>query len=326
MPKPIYLMLTAALASAASADAPGGRKILHYGDPMTPAHTADKPGLAPCGMKMEPVYADEAGTSAPTDGGAVLPGTVKVSTEKPQLIGVRLGTVEKKSLPVSLRMLGRSAPDETRSYRLVAAVDGWITHSLPFATGSPVKKDETLATFYSPEFLSAGQALLFALNSRERAQTPALDNPAVPSRVSQFNINIQQYRDALHNRGMSETSIEEIIRSRKFTPHVNVVAPADGFVTERNFSAGQRFTKGTERFRSVDLSRVWVLVDVFERDLNSISPGASVKVSLPQQKKSLAATASGALPQFDPITRTFKLRLEADNPDCALKPEQFVDL
>ena len=72
----------------ASGDAAGGGpKILYYVDPMNPAHTSPEPGLAPCGMKMEPVYADD---EPPTGSGHLKAGTLKISPQKQQLIGVRL--------------------------------------------------------------------------------------------------------------------------------------------------------------------------------------------------------------------------------------------
>ena len=339
MSKRGILLLTLVLVAAAfilgakygqessKAEAHSGRKILYYVDPMNPAHTSDKPGLAPRGTNMEPVYADDAWKVSPADGGALLPGAVKVSTERQQLIGVRTGLVEKKALQITSRLLGRVAADETRVYRLLSTVDGWVTHAPPFATGSPVKKDETLASYYSPEFLSAAQALLFALNSRDRAQASGTNEAAVAnSRVSQFNVNLQQYRDSLHNLGMSDLQIEEMMRTRKFTQNVNVVSPVNGFVAARDLSDGQRFQKGTELFRIVDLSRVWILVDAFEKEARHLKAGAQVRVSLPNQGQSFTAVVSDALPQFDTVTRTLKVRLEADNPDFALKPDMFVDV
>lgn len=317
------------LSRTTSPDAPagaGGRKILHYVDPMNPAHTSDEPGLAPCGMKMEPVYADAAGDSKPADGGAVLPGTVQVSPAKQQLIGVQTGVVVRKELETTLRLLGNVAADETRIYRINATVDGWITQTLPIATGDRVTNGQTLAAFYSPEFLSAGQALLFALNSQDRIHNTGGESAVQQNQISQFNLNLQQYRDSLRNLGMSEAQIGDMMRSRKFAQHVNVVSPADGFVTARNVSEGLRFEKGTEFFRITDLSRVWILADVFERDARLVPPGATVRVSLPRQNKDFSATVSQALPQFDATTRTLKLRLEADNPEFALKPDMFVDV
>jgi YHS domain-containing protein len=71
---------------------------------------------------------------------------------------------------------------------------------------------------------------------------------------------------------------------------------------------------------------VWILVDVFERDASLIHADQPVKVELPTQGKTFAATVSQTLPQFDNITRTLKLRLEADNPEFMLKPDMFVDV
>ena len=103
--KPIYLIaflviLTAFLAGswygsrkAVQSGPAHGRRILHYVDPMNPAHTSPEPGMAPCGMKMEPVYAEGEGQEAPPAN--LPPGAVKVTSQKQQLIGVRLGVVEK---------------------------------------------------------------------------------------------------------------------------------------------------------------------------------------------------------------------------------------
>ena len=82
----------------ATGSASEGRRILYYVDPMNPAHTADKPGLAHCGMKMEPVYADDpAGQTSGTTSTSMSPGTIRISPEKQQMIGVRIGQTEKTS-------------------------------------------------------------------------------------------------------------------------------------------------------------------------------------------------------------------------------------
>ncbi len=107
---------------------------------------------------------------------SLLPGTVRVSPKKQQVVGVQVGQVERSPFTHTIRLLGKVAPDETRVYFINATVDGWITKTFPNTTGSFVKKDETLAAFYSPEFLSAGQALLFALSSQDRVQTTGKEN------------------------------------------------------------------------------------------------------------------------------------------------------
>jgi RND family efflux transporter MFP subunit len=307
--------------SAATANA--GRRILHYVDPMNPSHTSDQPGLAPCGMKMEPVYADESPGAGPA-GGPVLPGTVKLNLEKQQLIGLRLGQVERKSVQHTIRLLGKVAADETRTFQVTAPSEGWVTKAMPLTAGDVVHKDETLAMFYSPTFISSGQAFRNALEYQDRMKTNAAERALQRPGLAEFNV--KQYADSLRNLGVSDRQIEEMIRTRKYREHIDIIAPADGFITARNISQGQRFEKGTELYRIVDLTRIWVLADVFNRDAPLVPPGVEARISVPAQNLSLPAKLSEALPQFDNVTRTLKLRFEADNPGIALKPDMFVDV
>ena len=302
-------------------------KILYYVDPMNPAHTSDKPGKAPCGMDMEPVFADALPINLAGSAPASLPpGTIKVSPEKQQLIGVRIAPAEKKRLVHNLRLLGKIATDETRIYRINATVDGWITKALPFSAGSQVKKDETLAKFYSPEFLAAAQAMIYALASADRAKPTGQETEIQRSQMANFDLNLKQYRDALRNLGMGELQIQELIKTRERVENVNITSPSDGFILVRNVSDGQRFDKGTELFRIADLSQVWIIVDVFEKDASLVQADQPLVLTLPAQGKTFTAKLSKTLPQFDNITRTLKLRLEADNPEFNLKPDMFVDV
>ena len=253
-----------------------GRRILYYVDPMNPAHTSDKPGLAPCGMKMEPVYADEAGAGG---GQPQAPGSVRISLEKQQLAGVRAGVAEKKPLRHSLRVLGKVSPDDTRVFRITAAADGWIAKVMPQVAGSRVRQDETLATFYTPAFASAAQTLFSAMGYQDQVQTNL--SPLLSLRATITQNNLRQYRDSLRNLGVGTLQIEEMIRTRRLPEEVNIVSPSDGFVVARNISQGQRFERGAELYRIVDLSRVWILADVFEKEAGLIPPEAQVKATLP---------------------------------------------
>ncbi len=302
------------------------RKVLYYVDPMNPAHTSDKPGLAPCGMKMEPVYADGPAVMPSAKAAMSKPGVVKLTPEKQQLIGLRLSAVEAKPVTHTLRLLGRVSIDETRAYRINATIDGWITRALPLSVGCTVTQCQTLATFYSPEFLGAAQAMVFALGSKDRVHVTGNETDGQQAQLASFDLSIRQYRDGLRNLGVGELQLQELIRTRKPLENIDITSPANGFIVARNVSDGQRFEKGTELFRIADLSHVWVLVDVFERDARLVQPSQAVTVRLSNQDKMFPATVSATLPQFDNVSRTLKLRLEADNPDVALKPDMFVDV
>jgi membrane fusion protein, copper/silver efflux system len=322
-----------------------GRRILYYLDPMNPAYRSDKPGISPsCGMPLEPVYADNGGSVAGgPDSQASMPlGTIHVSSEKQQLIGVKVLPVEKTSWSHTVRVLGRVTPDETLIYRINAAVSGWIEEALPVTTGSLVKKDELLATIYSLEY----RTLLQAYFNIIRVDNPVSPGAKIEDPTARMSVpQIKQARDVLRslgqgtetsqadyykknlfNYGLSEYQLEEMERTRTVPDFIDIRAPIAGFILSRNVSPGLRFDRGVEFFRIADLSRVWILADVFENEASFFKPGIRVRMELPYQKRILYALISDVLPQFDPVSRTLKVRLVADNPDYIMRPDMFVNV
>ena len=331
--KPIYLIaflviLTAFLAGSwygsrktGQSGPANGRRILHYVDPMNPAHTSPEPGLAPCGMKMEPVYADREGQEAPPAN--LPPGAVKVTSQKQQLIGVRLGVVEKAPFKHTLRALGRVAVDETRIYRLNAFVDGWILKVFNNSTGSLVMKDEPLASFYSRDFITAEQAYFYALSTLDRLKT---GDQLIENQLIATSAQIRGAEENLENLGMSKSQIKELARTRRLTQDILISAPVTSFVLTRNVSPGQKISRNDDLYKLADLSHVWIMADLYDNEAKYAQPGAKVRVIPPKENKTLWARVSDILPQVDPVTRTFKVRLEADNLDYTLRPDMFVDL
>jgi Cu(I)/Ag(I) efflux system membrane fusion protein len=126
--------------------------------------------------------------------------------------------------------------------------------------------------------------------------------------------------------GEEHSQIEEIHRTRKITLDIRITAPVNGFITARNVSPKERFLKGAELYRIVNLDRVWILADVFEHEVQYFKSGGMAVVRLPQQKRTYHAVVSEVLPIFDPDTLTFKVRLETDNPGYLLRPDMFVDV
>ena len=187
---------------------------------MNPAHTSDRPGLAPCGMKMEPVYADA--TPVPLAGSglhSLAAGTVQISPARQQLAGVQVAQVEKRALPYRLRLPGRVVVDETRSYRLHAAVSGWISRTQPLGTGSRVQKNELLAELNSPELLPAVQSLLFALNTRDQPVDGIEPGVVSSNSLVEIDLSYQQSLAALRHLGMGQRQLDEVIRTRKLVKY-----------------------------------------------------------------------------------------------------------
>jgi Cu(I)/Ag(I) efflux system membrane fusion protein len=97
-------------------------------------------------------------------------------------------------------------------------------------------------------------------------------------------------------------------------------------VLARNVSLGLKFERGMELYRIADLSRVWVMADVFPSDAAHVRAGMRVEVSAPEQRLTLPGTIAEVLPQFDAISRTLKVRVEVENRDLALRPDMFVEV
>jgi Cu(I)/Ag(I) efflux system membrane fusion protein len=294
------------------------KQVLYYRCPMHPQYISDHPGDAPCcGMRLEPVHAGDP-TGAETET-AKMPGAVEVNASSHQLIGVRTDEVKRAPAAQSLRLSGRVAADEGRLYRIITSEDGWIRSLGRNSSGTFVKRDEVLASVYVPSFQTA-QLTLFNSSSDQLTRAEAKMGVRLPPTT----INQQVAIDSLRNLGVSDRQIEELKQTRKFATEIYVYSPVSGFVIARNVTPEQRFDKGSELYRIADLSHVWVLSDVFEKDREFLKSGQMATVRY--QGRELQARMSDALPQFDPQSRTLKTRFELENLDNILLPDMFVDV
>jgi membrane fusion protein, copper/silver efflux system len=337
------IALTAVAVSLAAGSFAGGTWWAHGSDaahasahaatvytcPMHPDYRSDHPGNCPiCGMPLE---APRAG--ATTGGAAVahaLPhGAVQVSPERQQAIGVRLGVVNRLPATRLLRTTGRVVPDENRTYPIVAAVSGWIRNVESATTGDAVKRDQVLASFVAPEveFRSAQQLYYTGLEAFYRmAVTQPQPQPQGQSHASVRGEAIDRMADMLRNMGVSNSQLREMGKRRDLVQDIRVESPVDGVVLKRSVSPGLRFDRGFEFYRIADLNRVWILADVYRHQMPFIRRGASARITTVGESRAMSATVSPSEPIFDEATLTLRVRLEASNPQRALKPGMFVDV
>ena len=253
------------------------RHVLYYVDPMHPSYKSDKPGIAPdCGMELVAVYAEDAGKSPANLAAAQLsPGAVNIDGPTQKLLGIRVASVEKSSAARSIRVVGRVVPEDTRIYKINSGVDGFVQETHDDSVGTRVKKDQKLATLYSPDFLSVASGFL-AASERVPGSVGTDGNRTVayPGAVSKQGVSsLQGYTDRLRNLGMSEVQIKRIADSRQLPENVDVVAPADGFILARNITPGQHFEHDMEFYRIADLKQVWVVAEVDEQEAQCLHPG-----------------------------------------------------
>jgi len=299
--------------------APAVRRVLYYVDPMHPSYKSDKPGIAPdCGMELVPVYEGD----APQEQAADSAPRLDISPDKQQLIGVQFGQAELTSMTSSFRAAAKVAQDETRVVRIHPKIDGWIEKVQVDFMGARVEKGQPLITVYSPEMLASEKEFLLALKARDILK-------ASPLKETSENTDslIGAARTRLELWDLPRAEVDEIERTGQPVRTVTLYAPASGYVISRNAFAGQKITPETELYALADLSRVWVMADVFESDAANVRVGQGAVITLPYDGgKRIGARVAYILPQVDPATRTLKVRLEAANPNLALKPDMFVDV
>jgi Cu(I)/Ag(I) efflux system membrane fusion protein len=298
----------------------GERKIRYYVDPMHPWYKSDKPGFAPdCGMKLEPVYA-EGGGRPDANAAPASPDAVHITPEQQRLIGVRYGEAEWSADSETIHAPGRVMPDETRFTRVQSRTDGWITDVSADFTGQFVTKGQPLLTLYSPELFAAQQEYLLALKARTVMQHSSMQETAA---------NNDALADSAKRRllllNLTEAQIAGVEQTQKPVESVVLYAPATGYVMTRNAFPGQRVTAETDLYTLADLSRVWVMADVFEVDSQRVRPGQSARVSIPGAGGSTLARVIYIQPQVDPVTRTLKVRLELANSRMQFRPDMWVD-
>ncbi len=341
----------------------GGRKILYWVDPMHPAYKSDKPGIAPdCGMKLEPVYADGGATGpmAPAnaerkvlfyrdpkdpnykakepglnpetgnelepvyadDASAMPVWTVQITPEKQQLIGVKYGQVEVSGGSRTIRAVGKVAIDETRIEHVHTKVEGWIDQVFVDFTGKVVKKGDPLFTIYSPELLASQREYLLAAKAQNLMQ-----NSALPAAFDQSKSLMQAARRRLELWDLSEAQIEQVVKTGQPIKNITVYSPKAGFVTERKAFPQIKVMPDTDLYTIVDLSRVWLMADVFEYEAPNIHVGETAAVTFQAiPGRTFTARIDYIQPQVDPVTRTLKIRLNLDNPTTALKPDMFANV
>lgn len=296
---------------APAATQPSGR-ILYYRDPKQPDFKSDKPGINPeTGNDLVPVYDQPAA------------GLVMIPSEKQQWIGLKTGVAEVRSAVENIRLTGRVAVDETRILRVQTRFEGWIDKVYVDFTGRAVKKGEPMLTLYSPELVASQQEYLLARRARE-----TLGHSMVAGVSAHSDALAEAARMRLqHHWGLDEATLDKIEKTGQPQRATTVYAPSNGYVLTRNAFPNQMVKPDMDLYTLADLSHVWIYADVFESDAASIRLGqvALVEPAYAPGRK-FRARVTNILPQVDPQTRTLKVRLEADNPDMALRPDLFLNV
>lgn len=307
------------VAVAAAAPAAGHEGHRHepsdpYACPMDPEETSPDPKARCPVCKMFLVPREQIPALAKQDSERV-PGLVpvEISQDRIQLAGVRTAPVAKESLGSELRTAGALAAAEDGLSHVHTRVSGWIEQVFVGETGARVAAGQELATLYSPELLAAQQELVNA--RRWAAQGGA-------------NANLEaDARRKLELLGLSPAELAELERTGQPQRAVKIRATAAGHVVARAAFPGLYVQPGTELFQVADLSRVWLLADVYESEIGRVKVGQLATLALPAYPgETFTGRVQFLSPTLNSDTRTLRIRIAFKNADLKLKPGMYGDV
>ena len=295
------------------------RRVLYYVDPMNPNNRSDKPGKAPDGMDLVPVYADEAGTD--DTGGVTGYALVKLSADRQQMMGVTVEEAKVMNLDNSIRTVGRVAADETRLHHVHTKFEGFIEELFVDYMGKFVRRGQPLFSIYSPELVATQKEYLLALRAQDQFG-PLGSSPALAG----IDL-LGSARQRLSLWDISAGQIAQLEKTGQPIKALNIHSPVTGFVTAKTALQGMRVMPGDSLYDIVDLSTVWVLADVYEVNLPFVRMGQPAEMTLAYQPgKVWKGRVTYVYPTVEEKTRTVKVRLEFANAGGTLKPEMYVDV
>jgi Cu(I)/Ag(I) efflux system membrane fusion protein len=290
------------------------RKILYYRNPMGLPDTSPVPKKDPMGMDYVPVYEGDA--PAASDGNVV-----RIGTERVQKLGVRTETAALGRLDRLVRAVGRVEVDERRVFAVAPKFEGWVERLFVNATGQPVAKGQPLFEVYSPELVSAQREYAIAVQGIEAVREASPDVQASMRRLSESTLA------RLRNWDISEDQLRELARSGDARRTLVFRSPAAGIVLEKKALQGMRFMPGETLYEVADLSRVWVLADLFEQDIGLVRTGARARVTISAYPdRAFEGSITYVYPTLKAETRTIPVRLELANPQHLLKPAMFAQV
>ncbi|MEE3624160.1 efflux RND transporter periplasmic adaptor subunit [Nitrospirillum sp. BR 11752] len=288
----------------------GKGKILYYRNPMGLPDTSPIPKKDGMGMDYLPVYADEADA----------PGTVRVAAGKLQTLGVRTALVEEiPTLAGTVRATGTIALDERRQVVVTTRAEGWVETLTVAATGDAVHRGQVMARLYSPDLLTAEKEYLLARSlASDRHADMGHGQPA------------DLVAAALSRLRALDVPAEEIARLQRggdAARQIPVIAPADGVVIDKPVVVGMRVAAGEPLYRLADLSNVWLVAEVAEREVGLVRPGQAAHATLAAYPgRRFDGVVDFIYPTLSRETRTARVRIILPNRDRALLADMFASV
>ncbi|MEE2893112.1 MAG: efflux RND transporter periplasmic adaptor subunit [Pseudomonadota bacterium] len=267
---------------------------LYWVAPMDPSYRRDGPGTSPMGMELVPVYEDEG-----ADVGVRVPASVQHN------FGVRVEPVRRGPLDAPVRAVGSVMLAEPLVEHVHTRTAGWIERLAAKIEGDPVTSGDLLLELYSPELVRAQEEFLLATEPTLRRAS----------------------RDRLRALGMTTAQIDALRERGKVRERTELRATRDGFIVNLPVREGMFVEPRTEVLAVAGLDPVWVVAEVFERDVPRLAEGQPAELAfdfLPG--RTFTGEVDYLYPTLDVARRTLRVRMVFENPDLDLRPGMFGDV
>ncbi len=274
-----------------------GPEILYWVAPMDPNFRQPGPGKSPMGMDLIPVYAGQEPSGDPAE--------VTLNAAEINAIGVRTAVARVSEVKPRIETVGFVGYDEHLTSHVHTRAEGWIEKLEVRAIGDQVSQEQVLFELFSPLIATATGDLVRAVEAGD----PRILDAA---------------RSKLMSHGMSARQIAEIEAGGELVRNIEIEAPQNGVVIALNAADGMYLQPGTLAFSVADLSKVWLIVDVFERDIARLSEDMRAIARFEHLPgRVFEGDIDYIYPELDPQTRTLPVRLRFDNSDGVLRPGMF---
>ncbi len=263
-----------------------------------------------------------------------------IELKSPEAANFRIEEVSLKSLRNTLQVPGRVQFNENKLTHVGTRVPGRIVE-VRANLGDKVNEGDSLALIDSTELGTAQSEYLKAkanLQAQEKSYARAkklLEGKAISlgeyqRREAEYMTVRAEFKaaeDRLHLLGLSEAEVKQIGSRHTINSQVAVRAPFSGTVVERHATLGEVIEPATKLFTIADLSTLWVIADVPEKDIPRVKIGLPVEIKVsPYPNDVFEGNLTYVGDQVDASTRTVKARAEIDNAPAKLKPEMFATI
>jgi len=247
---------------------------------------------------------------------------ILIPPTRQQLIGLKFATVTQQDLVDSISATGTVETDEQSATYVQTRFSGWIRRVVADQTWQYVKQGQPIFTIYSPDLVSAENEYLLSARQAKSLAKSSVDGVA-DGATSMVSASLER----LKLFGVPSSEIRRLQREGKARDEIAILAPASGYIVDRQAFPNQYAEPSMRLFTIANLSTVWVYAAIFQNQIAQIKNGDGVTISVDSYPgREFTGNVDFIWSALDPVTRTAKVRINLPNPEGEFKVGMFVNV